>query len=108
MTIELTEILMLDQHYELSWTDLAELSELTEPELRELVDCGVITPIDPNSAEQTFSANSLAVARTACRLRNDFELDMPGLVLALTLLDRIHDLEAQLCELRAHMPQGIG
>jgi chaperone modulatory protein CbpM len=107
MRIELSEVLWLDRHHELSLTDLVELSGLTEAELRELVECGVITPIDPNSAERIFSAECLVTARTACRLRNDFELDSQGLVLALTLLDRIHDLEAQLRELHAHLPRRI-
>jgi len=46
------------------------------------------------------------VTRTAYRLRNDFELDTPALTLALSLLDRVHDLEAQLCELRAQLRGG--
>jgi len=55
-----------------------------------------------------FRADCDVIARTACRLRTDFELDAPGLALALTLHGRIHDLEAQLRELSAlypHRPQ---
>jgi chaperone modulatory protein CbpM len=37
-------------------------------------------------------------------LRTDFELDAQGLALALTLLNRIHGLEAQLRDLSAQLP----
>lgn len=104
MKVELTEVRWLDQHYELSLADLSALSGLTEADLLELVDYGIFAPIDPNAAEQTFHADCLVVARTACRLRRDFDLDTQGLALALTLLERIHELEAQLSDLRARVP----
>lgn len=107
MRVELTEVRWLDQHHELSLADLAALSGLPEAELLELVEYGVIVPIDPGAAERTFRADYLVVARTASRLRRDFELDTPGLALALTLLERIHDLEAELCDLRARAPGRI-
>ena len=108
MTIEPTEVLWLDQHHELSLTELTVLSGLSETELHELVDCGVILPADPNAAHWVFHTDCVVVARTACRLRDDFELNAQGLALALALLERVHDLEAQLCELRARLPQRIG
>ena len=105
MRTELTEVIWLDQHHVLSLQELAELSGLSEAELRELVDCGAIVPLDPGAAERVFHARCIVVARTACRLRDDFELDSRGLALALTLLDRVHDLEAQLANLRAQLPR---
>ena len=107
MPVELTEMLWLDEHHELSLKQLAELSELAESDLQELVDCGVMVPIDPTAVPQTFHAECIVVARTAYRLRTDFELDAHGLAMALTLLDRVHDLEAQLREMRAQMPRRL-
>jgi chaperone modulatory protein CbpM len=104
MRIELTEVLWMDQYQELSRADLAKLSGLSEAELSELVDCGAIVPTDMDSEEWIFDAGCLAVAKTACRLRNDFELDTQGLAVALTLLARIHNLETQLHDLRAQLP----
>lgn len=105
MKVELTEVLWLDEHLELSLTELAELSGLSETELHELVDYGAIVPVDPSVVRPTFLADCVVTARTACRLRTDFELDAPGVALALTLLNRIHDLEAQLRDLSAQLPQ---
>ena len=106
MKVELTEALWLDERQELSLTELAELSSLSEAELRELADVGVIAPVDQDAAQPIFRMDCIVTARTACRLRTDFELDARGLALALILLNRIHDLEVQLRDLNAQLPHG--
>ena len=58
MRIELNEITWLDEHRELTLAELAELSGLSEAELRALEDCGAIAPIDP--ASKGFTTNSRA------------------------------------------------
>jgi len=107
MRVELTEVLWLDQQHELSLLQLAQLSGLPEALLAELVDYGAIMPVDPSAAQRTFHADCVVAARTACRLRNDFELDAQGLALALTLLERVHELEAEVRELRAQTPRRV-
>ncbi|MBA2409217.1 MAG: hypothetical protein H0V62_05420 [Gammaproteobacteria bacterium] len=107
MRVELTEVLWLDEHHEWSLTELAEVSGLSEAELHELVDGNVIVPVDPGATQRTFCSECIVTARTARRLRDDFELDAQGMVLALALLDRIRDLEAQLRNLRAQLPGRI-
>ncbi|TMH54899.1 MAG: hypothetical protein E6H53_17935 [Betaproteobacteria bacterium] len=104
MRIELSEVVWLDEQRELTLAELAELSGLSEAELHELEDCGAIAPIDPDAGTKTFSAHYLVLARTACRLRDDFELDTQGLAVALALLDRVRALEAELRDLRARRP----
>ena len=107
MRIELTEVLWLDEHHELSLPELAELSGLPEAVLQELVDYGIIVPADTDAKPQTFHADCVAIARTACRLRNDFQLDTQGLTLAMTLLDRVHELEQRLHNLNAQLPRWL-
>jgi chaperone modulatory protein CbpM len=97
----------LHARYELSLAQLCELSGLSETELRGLVDCGAILPADPGAGEWTFGADRLPVARSAHRLRRDFDLDFQGLALAVTLLDRVRELEEQLRDLRARAPGGM-
>jgi len=96
----------LHEHYELSLAQLCELSGLSETELRELVECGALAPADPGAREWTFGADRLVVARSAFRLRRDFDLDQQGLALAVALLERVRDLEQQLRDLRARIPGG--
>jgi chaperone modulatory protein CbpM len=98
----------LDERDELSLAELCELSGLAEPELRVLVECGAIAPVDPLAREWSFGADRLVVARSAFRLRRDFELDSQGLALAVSLLERVHELEEELRELRARLPGGMG
>jgi hypothetical protein len=94
----------LHEHYEFSLEELCELSGLSDTELRELVDHGVLAPIDPSARHWAFGADRLVVARSARRLRKDFDLDPHGVALVVTLLERVHDLEAELRDLRARLP----
>ncbi len=107
MRIELTELLWHDEHRDVSLTELAELSGLSEAELQELVDCGAIVPAASQSEQRMFRATCIVAAKTASRLRNDFELDVQGIVVALSLLDRIHELEAEVRDVRAQLPRWI-
>jgi hypothetical protein len=94
----------LHEHYEFSLEELCELSGLSEAELRELVDHGVLAPIEPGAQHWNFSADRLVLARSARRLRKDFDLDTHGVALVVTLLERVRDLEAELRDLRAKLP----
>jgi hypothetical protein len=94
----------LHERYELTLAELCELSGLSESELRVLVDFGAIAPRDTDASVWTFSAERLVVARSASRLRKDFDLDPQGLALAVALLERVRDLEEQLRDLRARLP----
>ena len=105
MRIEITETMMLDQSHEFSLAELADLSGLSRDELMQLIETETLLPADPRAAEATFGAHCLVVARTAYRLRNDFELDAGALALTLALLERIRDLEAELRAAHARLPQ---
>jgi chaperone modulatory protein CbpM len=105
MRIELTEVFWLHEHYALSVNQLAELSGLSEVEIHELVDYGAITPIDANVVQRSFDAQYIVTARTARRLRDDFDLNTHGVALALSLLDRVHELETELRNLHARLPR---
>ena len=105
MTFE-TEVMWLDEHRAVTLAELIEVSGLTERELLELVHAGVIPAREAPGAQYTFSARVVTVARTACRLRDDLELDVHGVSVALRLLERVSDLEAEVDRLRAQLPRG--
>lgn len=104
MKIELTEALWLDEREEFSLPELAELSGLSVAELEQLIEYEAFVPSEPRAAMPTFKAGCLVTARTACRLRDDFELDAAGLALVLTLLERIRDLQSRLDHLQCRLP----
>lgn len=105
MTSEHSDVQSSDEHDPLLLRDLADLSGLSEAEVLELVDYGALAPAGETAGQWAFSVRSITVARTARRLREDFELEVHGVALVLAYLDRIHDLEAQLCALRAQLPR---
>ena len=103
MTVD-SEVLWLDERRVVSLTELLELSGLHETELLDLVQTGAIPAREAPGGGLAFSARVVTVARTACRLRDDFELDTPGLGVALRLLERVRDLEGEIARLRAQLP----
>jgi chaperone modulatory protein CbpM len=100
-----TEVLWLDEHREVSLRELLDLSGLHEAELLELVHSGAIPANERPGTGYLFNARVITVARTACRLRNDFELDTRGLSVALRLLERVRSLEEEIGRLRAELPR---
>jgi chaperone modulatory protein CbpM len=99
------ESLWLTDDNEFTCAELAELAGISEAELNELVDYGAVTPINPDALPWSFNGTCLLTIRTACRLRLSFDLDPHGVALTVSLLERIHGLEAQITRLRAQFPQ---
>lgn len=105
MTGEYSDALWPDERQMMPLRALAEISGLSEDELRQLIDCGALAPFPEGSGQHMFSAVSITVARTARRLRDDFELEPHGVAVLLAYLDRIRELEAQLRALQARLPR---
>ncbi len=104
MKPEIADAQWTDAHHEISAAELLSSFGLTDTELRDLVDYGALAPLNPLEPQWRFSGQCVITVRTACRLRDEFELDTSSLALALGLLDRIRGLEAELRELRAQLP----
>jgi chaperone modulatory protein CbpM len=105
MKVELTEAVWLEERGFVTLRELAECSGLSEPDLEDLVALGAIEPVDPDAQQWNFAARCIIAARAAFRLRNDFELDVQGLALVMSLLDRVEELETELKRLHARVPR---
>ncbi len=103
MQVEIAEAVSLDERGVLTFEQLVDLSDLPPDELRALVDYGALAPIDPGAAQWTFTAYWVGIARTASRLRRDFELDAYSLSVVLQYAQRIEALQAELRGLRAQL-----
>lgn len=106
MTVHITESVWLNASDICSFEHLAQVSGLAPDTLLDLIDAGVLEPSNQDPANYFFPVSCIVVARTARRLRDDFELDAQGLALAVNLMHRIDTLEAELHRLRAALPQG--
>lgn len=96
---------------EFALEDLIRASGLTRQEVVELVEYGVFHPVPGaagprEAAAWRFSARYIALGRRAGRLKTDFGLDLSGLALALTYIERIEEMEAELARLRCHIVGG--
>ena len=104
MRVELSQVTWFDDHV-LSFTELCDISGLPPALLEELIEAGAIAPLEAAAQDVQFGAAALAAARHARRLREAFELDTPALLLALGLLERLHETQRRLRELEARMPR---
>jgi chaperone modulatory protein CbpM len=98
----------LHAHHQVTIVELAEFSGFPEPLLRELVEYGALSPVDPAAPEWKFGADCVAEVRAAARLREDLELETPAVALALSLLRRIERMEAEMRALRAQLVRPRG
>ncbi len=96
MKVMQSEWIILDEHDVCSAQFLIEVSGLSNEEIDELIDNEVIVPVDGSSRSLSFPWFCIATAHRARRLRDDFELDSHGMVLALKLLCRIDALQHEL------------
>jgi chaperone modulatory protein CbpM len=103
MNPTIDDAVRIDDFEEITWTQLVHACGLPEGELRELVSYGALVPRDPAATAWTFEGRSLFVARTASRLRHDFELDAHGVSVLLSFVERIEALETELRSLRARL-----
>ena len=104
MNLDHVEVVRLDEQPDVSISELAAVSGLLESELQELVDYGVITPVDEATEAAMFRAQRIVTTRVAFRLRCAFDLDVQGLAVTITLLQRVEELKADLAQARAWLP----
>ena len=101
------ELLILDFEGHAAYTvhEVCEICEVTVERVASFVEFGVLKPEGVNLEDWRFPAQSILQARRAYRLQRDLELDLPGLALALELLEEIDTLRRELERLRAQVAQ---
>jgi chaperone modulatory protein CbpM len=80
----------------LSVDELSRLCAVDKTYIVELVEEGVLHVIEVESTEWRFRGNALRRARTALRLQRDLEINLPGVALALELMEELERLRGQL------------
>ncbi len=76
----------------LSVSDLCRMFAIEERRVFEWVEEGVLTTIEINSTEWRFDGTAARRARIAQRLERDLGVNLPGIALALDLLDELEQL----------------
>jgi chaperone modulatory protein CbpM len=88
--------LLLSEAEVVTLADLTRSCRVHAEWVMELVQEGVIQPVRPGGPVWHFSATTVVRVQKAQRLQRDLGVNLPGVALALELLDRIEALEARL------------
>jgi chaperone modulatory protein CbpM len=94
---------ILDDNVELSLTDLAQRGSVHIEIIIELVQEGVLEPHGRSPEQWRFSGPDLLRLRRALNLQRDLELNLPGIALALDLLDELDEVRSRLNRLEKQL-----
>lgn len=106
MTQHITESVWLNTSDICSLEHIAEVSGLSQEDILDLVNTGVLPPTNQDRGNYFFYTECVVIAHRARRLRDDFELDTQGLAVAMRLLRRVDELEAELANLKNRLLRG--
>ena len=99
--------IVLDESIDVSVDELCVTCSATSSWVVELVEEGIIEPIDPAATEWRFQGPSVTRAQVAMRLKRDLDINTPGIALALDLLEEIHGLRQRLERIAAGDRKGV-
>jgi chaperone modulatory protein CbpM len=86
---------IFDESALLSIKDLSRMCAVDEHHIVEFVEEGVLNVVNVRS-EWHFSGDALRRARLAVRLERDLELNLPGVALAVELIEELAQLRREL------------
>jgi chaperone modulatory protein CbpM len=87
---------IFEEYAKLSLDELSRLCAVDRTYIVELVEEGVLSVVEVDASEWRFSGAALRRARTALRLQRDLEINLPGVALALELLEELEALRREL------------
>ena len=87
---------IFEEYTVLSVDDLSRLCAVDKTYIVELVEEGVLSVIEIEASEWRFPGAALRRARMALRLQRDLEINLPGVALALELLEELERLRREL------------
>jgi chaperone modulatory protein CbpM len=87
---------IFDEYAVLSVDELSRLCAVDRTYIVDLVEEGVLSVVEVGTQEWHFRGSALRRARTALRLQRDLEINLPGVALAMTLLQELDELRREL------------
>lgn len=83
---------IFDERVALTLEELSRLCAVDVTYIVELVEEGVLGVTEMDAAQWRFPGSALRRARTAIRLQRDLDINLPGVALALELLEELEIL----------------
>ena len=93
------DAIIIDETKTFSIQELSTSSQVEVSLIVEMVDYGLLEPEGAAQHEWVFSANDLKRSQKALHLKEDLEVNFPGIALALDLLDELQELRQKLDQL---------
>ncbi len=87
---------LIDDRIELTITEICYACSCSSDWVIELVDEGVLEPVAGHRDDLRFPGTSLRRARAARRLQQDLGLNLPGVALALQMMEEMEALRSEL------------
>jgi chaperone modulatory protein CbpM len=87
---------LVEEEVHMSIVEISQATRAPEDLIMSWVTEGVLSPTGSSPEDWRFSGDSLKRAKTAAHLTHDLELNVPGVALAIDLLDEIARLRNQL------------
>jgi chaperone modulatory protein CbpM len=87
---------IVDDHTLLTVEELCRLCAVDRTYIVELVEEGVLSVTQVDATEWRFAGATVHRARKALRLQRDLEINLPGVALALELLEQLERLSRQI------------
>ena len=95
-TPEPQTVLVLDETHEITLDELTRTCRVQTEWVLELMEEGVLEPVQRSGPQWRFASTSIVRVEKARRLQRDLGINLPGIALALELLERIGALEGRL------------
>lgn len=89
-------IISIDMDPDLTLDELCQICQISADYVLELVAYGAIEPKNPYEEAWVFTTQQLRRIRTILHLQEDLEVNLPGAILALELMQKIGDLQTEL------------
>lgn len=94
---------MMTEEMTFTMVELCQSVNISQDELVEVVELGVIVPLQAEKPGWVFDYHALSCLRRARRLRAELDLDWSGIAMTLTLLDKIDELKKENNQLRRRL-----
>ncbi|WP_303905294.1 chaperone modulator CbpM [Thiohalomonas denitrificans] len=85
-------VTVLEEEDRLTFGEVCRACDVSAEYVIQLVDEGLLEPLGEEPIQWSFSATVVQRVRTARRLQQDMEINLPGIALALDLLDEVQGL----------------
>jgi chaperone modulatory protein CbpM len=96
---------ILDETIELTLSDMAQRCACETRLIIEMVEEGVLEPQGRRPEEWQFRGPDLVRLHRALRLQQDLDVNLPGIALAMELLEELDELRARIRLLEREFPE---